>query len=497
MSCSINTESVIDWEIKHDHINKLYKHLYDKKENAGQFHLDSATKSSHSSVTTMAGEKDSVSAPDAIISWHSHPLSCYRQEKTVYGWPSGEDMRETIIYGMRGSCCHVIPSVEGTYVTQPNPCIVMSLINIENLVDIRQYPKIQKVKNWGDFLRGFIILAIEIYFRSTHVFRTMDFFKNGKTGITAKDFVKFTNNSKLSNLFSSKNSDSCGNLKCNKVGTYEGKKFLQTSFHTYVKNYEKDASIFYISKKGTNTHSGINFLKVLESGGLHILETVNLGKLCNFGKAEWKTGKMFKLTLYPNKVKYNGSFVEYESIKDKIDFITQEHKDGDIYLDDKYKVTFKLFDMSGDCSYNNLQSHVMKFSQASHFGSVKKSNRPRRSNKHIRSKGPKASKGSNKHIRSNRPRRSNRPKASKGSNGPKKQHTLHIIGSDQCPHCHTANEKAKEMMKTYKFKYTFNSYPTIQEAIAKAQLKTKRKITYVPVHFLNGKVVKDPYSLMK
>ena len=198
MSCKINSNKVIEWELKYEHVVELYKHLYDDKEYAGQFHLDTTSKHSSKVVTSSVGGKDSVSAPDAIVGFHTHPIQCYKQEKTVWGWPSGEDMRETIIYGMRGSCCHIIPCVEGTYVIQPNPCIVMSLINIESLVNKEDYPDIYKnVKNWGNFLRGFIILAIEIYFRSTHVFRTIDYLKNGNTSISAKDFVKFSNESKL------------------------------------------------------------------------------------------------------------------------------------------------------------------------------------------------------------------------------------------------------------------------------------------------------------
>jgi hypothetical protein len=36
MSCSISKDNVIDITIKLDHVNELYKNLYDTKENGGE-----------------------------------------------------------------------------------------------------------------------------------------------------------------------------------------------------------------------------------------------------------------------------------------------------------------------------------------------------------------------------------------------------------------------------------------------------------------------------
>ena len=150
MSCSINSNKVIEWQLDNDHIQNLYQYLYDTREHGGDFPLNTALKRSYGANKTSAGQSDSVNAPDAIVNWHSHPISCYRAEKTIWGWPSGEDMRESIVYGLRGSACHVVPAVEGTYTIQPNPCFVTSLLSLEHKVPWDQRFGVSQ-SMWGNF----------------------------------------------------------------------------------------------------------------------------------------------------------------------------------------------------------------------------------------------------------------------------------------------------------------------------------------------------------
>ena len=42
------------------------------------------------------GNSDSVYTPNHTINFHTHPISAYNNGNTVWGWPSGEDIRETI-----------------------------------------------------------------------------------------------------------------------------------------------------------------------------------------------------------------------------------------------------------------------------------------------------------------------------------------------------------------------------------------------------------------
>ncbi len=88
MSCSISKTTIIDWTIQVKHIDELYRHLYDTKENGGEILVDHYYKTSTEAKTTHAGHSDSVDAPDSIFNWHSHPISCYKQEKTLWGWLS-------------------------------------------------------------------------------------------------------------------------------------------------------------------------------------------------------------------------------------------------------------------------------------------------------------------------------------------------------------------------------------------------------------------------
>ena len=43
------------------------------------------------------GGSNSVVTPLSIINYHVHPYQCYIDEKVIWGWPSGEDLRQTIL----------------------------------------------------------------------------------------------------------------------------------------------------------------------------------------------------------------------------------------------------------------------------------------------------------------------------------------------------------------------------------------------------------------
>ncbi len=378
MSCSID-DRLETWKITPNHVNELIKHLYESNENAGEIIINSRI--SKQVIVTHLGDKDSVGSPDSILNWHSHPISCYKQEKTVWGWASGEDMRESIIYGLRGSACHFIPSIEGLYTIQVNPCAVLNLLEIETFVDKYKYPKLTKYyNNWGDFLRGFIILSIEIYFRSSHIFRTLEYI-NSNPDITANDFIKFCNSFELSNLFTDKNVDGCGLIKCNSIHTYEKNKMKQISYANYVNSYESgnDTTLYLISKDGNNIVTSTKYITILKKGGIDILKSVVLGKSCNF--PDIKSSKIFQVKLHPNYT--NGKKYIDMSLNEKIRFINGskhliEYKGGNIEI--------KMLKVSGSCKHTDLKKYL--------YG---------------------------------------------------KTRSLIIIGSDKCRFCTDANEKAKKM----------------------------------------------------
>tara|TARA_B110000858_G_C17744255_1_gene446475 strand:- start:273 stop:1175 length:903 start_codon:yes stop_codon:yes gene_type:complete len=96
------------------------------------------------------GDKDSVSTPLSIINFHTHPLSCYIDNNTIWGWPSGEDLRACIDFALNGNLIHVIFALEGTYLIKVN-------------FDLLKYIKNKNTKE-----------CIEQIFQYTHRYRCFD-----------------------------------------------------------------------------------------------------------------------------------------------------------------------------------------------------------------------------------------------------------------------------------------------------------------------------------
>jgi hypothetical protein len=492
MSCSISNDSIIDITIRHDHVSELYDHLYDNKENGGELIIDFQNKTTKKIITTHAGQTDSVDSPDSIFNWHSHPISCYKQEKTVWGWLSGEDIRESIIYGFRGSACHFVPSLEGLYTIQPNPCVITNLMNIENIVNKDDYDNIKIGKmDWGDFLRGFIILSIEIYFRSSHIFRTTEFIKNNEN-VSPEDFVKFANSFKLSNLFEENEIKECSGIKCNRIHTYEKNKLKNVSFENYVNGYESgtDTAIYLIKKNGDNFVTNKKYITYLNKCIL-ILKNIELGKICGIKNTAFHVENILQVKFYPNFVLYNGIYVKYIDMKylDKIKFIESGHKKGDVYLCKKSDIKVKMFDTRGNCDHMSLRSHITNVGNNEMLNN-QHSHKKRKSFIKI---SKIRSKGRSKKRRSKKRRSKKRRSIGKTLH----KNKLVIYGSENCMYCSIANEKAMKMKKIHNFDYTYKKYKknvSIKDAITDIRKITgKVNIMSIPVYVLNGSVVKDPY----
>jgi hypothetical protein len=485
MSCSIDNTNIIEWTLKPDHVEEMYKYLYDNIEHGGEIVLNTETKSSHKVIKSSSGKLDSVDAPDSIIGFHTHPINCYNNEKTIWGWPSGEDMRETLVYGLRGSACHIVPAVEGTYTMQPNPCIISGLINIDNAVDPNDYPELnKKAQNWGNFVRGLIVATIEVYFRSTHVFRSTEYMEEYQD-ISAHDFVEFANIFKLENIFTKHKISNCSKLGCNQIVKYENKRMTQIPFEKYVYEYESDTYIYYVDKNGDTTKSRIKYLDALKKGGSELLQNLTLGSKCVIPVEKWHTAKVFQIRLYNNKVLYQGKWHIYDKLKfdDKLGFLTGPHQPKDIVLSDR-TIKFKLFDLKGNCSHNSIKAHMKIYENKDikpHFckkkqGSIRKGSK-RRHRRRSRSIGKRKSKLLTR--RSRRSRRSRRLSKTEIKE-------VMIIGSVDCPHCLEADKRAKEKKKIYKFKYKMIKLSTIEQAINFAK-KFDKKIDAIPAIFVNKK----------
>jgi len=486
MNCKINS-NVIEWKIDKEHIQSLYHFLYDTKEHGGEISLNTLTKRSYGSKT-IAGGKDSANAPDAIVNLHTHPISCYRTEGTIWGWPSGEDLRESVIYGLRGSACHVVPAVEGTYTVQPNPCFITSLLNIENVIHYND-PKFNKLsklipqKNWGDFLRGFIILSIEVYFKSTHIFRTIEYMKI-YADVTAEDFVDFTNVFQLKNMFSKEKISGCKKMECNQIVRFENKIAEQIPFEKYIKDYEDDTTIFYIDKHG-NHSSGkhLKLLTVVQNGGLELLKNLAMGINCKLPEGKWHNGRVFLMKLYPNKIRINGfnDFYMNMSNQAKVQYINNPiHSIDEIYFPSNTAITFKLFDMQGDCNHTSLKQHIQTFVPTNQTPIGRRKSSRRTHFGRSRRKSGKSLKRRSKRKKSRKISKSSIPKS------------IVIVGSTECSHCGNADALAKKIKEKINFDYNFEEYPTIKEAIDIAQERAghTKKVDGIPAFFVNNKYVK-------
>ena len=119
------------------------------------------------------GSTSSVKTKHGYCNFHTHPIICYEgmgnpEDATIWGWPSGEDMREAIMFLTRGNIIHLIFTLEGIYAIQVNPYFVNILLNDKYFND----------KKLGEKRRGMVVSLIENYFKSTHGYRNVDYNTN-------------------------------------------------------------------------------------------------------------------------------------------------------------------------------------------------------------------------------------------------------------------------------------------------------------------------------
>ncbi len=166
-------------------INKIFKNLHHKNEVSGVFYVDNDDNITH--VDQNEGDAGSVYTPNNVINYHTHPIHAYRNGKTSYGSPSGEDYRETLKFALNGNKAHLVFTVEGLYTIQVSPC------------------KIKKMKELlTDTERGILIFMVEEYFKTTHEFRCVDELNDLGQNITPYSFVDFANTFDIANLLSNK-----------------------------------------------------------------------------------------------------------------------------------------------------------------------------------------------------------------------------------------------------------------------------------------------------
>ena len=97
------------------------------------------------SIHVVNGKGSSVKTPNGIINFHTHPKQCYIDENTSYGWPSGEDMAQSIIFAKKGTLVHIVFTLEGAYLITVKKILTEKQTDI--LEDILKYTHVYRVKN--------------------------------------------------------------------------------------------------------------------------------------------------------------------------------------------------------------------------------------------------------------------------------------------------------------------------------------------------------------
>lgn len=352
--CNLESGKFIDWTIDVESLNcdvergtdSIYNSLFEEFEYAGRFAMHHAKEKvcnvnkqcemkSFRKCSTQEfnkGGASSVKTSDGYCNFHTHPFSCYKGEKTIWGWPSGEDMREVIGFMLRGNLFHLVFTLEGIYMIQVNP-------NFYNVLTkgIENFCKGKTVK--ANRVRGYIISLIESYFKATHGHRRIDYNVGLNSKMNAKptdfsdikdrtsdywgicmpeDWVNFANKFRLCNLKQTKNK--CTNaLKCSCFPDSEGVTGNLT-LSQYLNEFGVD--IYNMDTKGKISEPH----KVNEDKEFKIIEKMvdelaelfdNASKDISYGDDEkWEKGQWFKVKIFHNKFTCKGqelNFIQWMS----------------------------------------------------------------------------------------------------------------------------------------------------------------------------------------
>jgi len=112
-----NMKTSVDLFLNFEDALKIHKITSNKGvEYSGIFNVDK--KNYLKPEITNIGTSNNVPMPDSHISWHSHPLICYRNNNCYIGWPSGIDMSSIFFTYHNGLLLHFIFAQEGLYIVR-------------------------------------------------------------------------------------------------------------------------------------------------------------------------------------------------------------------------------------------------------------------------------------------------------------------------------------------------------------------------------------------
>ena len=243
------------------------------------------------SVSTTKGNKDSVHTKNHVINFHTHPISAYIAGNTVWGWPSGEDIRETIKFTLAGNKAHIVFSVEGLYIIQVNSCKIKKLINKLNSTE-----------------RGVLIFIIEEYFKCTHNFRCIDEIGKLKHEILPESYIDYINNFELEKLIRIKRGENnFGVIPSFGFPVIKGSTISSNTIKEYISKSEL-SDLVIIDQHGTETKN--NTIKKI-SQVVTIFDTIikKLDVNCNNNWNNTKKNSWFYVNFFPTEYYTNKEYL--------------------------------------------------------------------------------------------------------------------------------------------------------------------------------------------
>ena len=270
--------------------------------------------------TILKGNSNSVyTPPKEYINFHTHPVSIYKSENTIWGWPSGDDSREIMKFAMNGNIAHLVFTVEGIYVMQVNPGIAKILVELD-------HPK-------ADYIRGIVFGMIDAYFKVTHGFRLKSTIKNyskkyKKNIITPVDYMNYINNFSLDKIITRKRSSE--NIGSQGGFPFWDDEYQQLSLSELMDSYGHNFIFKTIDEEGND---GIDFnpsVKEIKEAIKYIIEETDIQnnyfrykpcvnnpcKECHEQETTWPLHKIFNVCLFYND--------EYSDSKNKLKFGTPD-----------------------------------------------------------------------------------------------------------------------------------------------------------------------------
>lgn len=85
---------------------------------------------------TNTGNKCFTDIPPGRVSFHTHPVSCYKDEQVLWGWPSGPDMGAVL--KLKDNKYHIVFALEGIYIISVKPTAKKNITasEIKKLTDV-------------------------------------------------------------------------------------------------------------------------------------------------------------------------------------------------------------------------------------------------------------------------------------------------------------------------------------------------------------------------